>query len=172
MYPIPKVHWNHEFLTYIIIIKGCYWKIKSVNKDLPLISNRIQSMHEIIIVFQKRNNDKIWKPVFYSGIKFNKDAYCPCTCGLLFPWAWFILVWPYGTVWQNTIPYIGTEILIFIALTPKCYSKSCFWMFNRWPFADLINSKACTNVYKLLNWSDRQDWFGHVPFVMNHQKWP
>ena len=50
MYPIPKVHWNHEFLTYIIIIKGCYWKIKSVNKDLPLISNRIQSMHEIIIV--------------------------------------------------------------------------------------------------------------------------
>ena len=63
MYPIPKVHWNHEFLTYIIIIKGCYWKIKSVNKDLPLISNRIQSMHEIIIVFQKRNNDQIWKPV-------------------------------------------------------------------------------------------------------------
>ena len=62
MYPIPKVHWNHEFLTYIIIIKGCYWKIKSVNKDLPLISNRIQSMHEIIIVFQKRNNDQIWKP--------------------------------------------------------------------------------------------------------------
>ena len=66
MYPIPKVHWNHEFLTYIIIIKGCYWKIKSVNKDLPLISNRIQSMHEIIIVFQKRNNDQIWKPVLFS----------------------------------------------------------------------------------------------------------
>ena len=67
MYPIPKVHWNHEFLTYIIIIKGCYWKIKSVNKDLPLISNRIQSMHEIIIVFQKRNNDQIWKPVNHGG---------------------------------------------------------------------------------------------------------
>ena len=28
-----------------------------------MISNRIQSMHEIIIVFQKRNNDQIWKPV-------------------------------------------------------------------------------------------------------------
>ena len=27
-------------------------------------------------------------------------------------------------------------------------------MFNWWPFADLINSKACTNVWKLLNWSD------------------
>ena len=34
------------------------------------------------------------------------------------------------------------------------YSKSCFWMFNWWAFGDLINSKACTNVYKLLNLSD------------------
>ena len=31
-----------------------------------MISNRIQSMHEIIIVFQKRNNDQIWKPVQVS----------------------------------------------------------------------------------------------------------
>ena len=35
-------------------------------------------------------------------------------------------------------------------------SKSCFWMFDWWAFVDLINSKACTNVWKLLNWSDRQ----------------
>ena len=33
-------------------------------------------------------------------------------------------------------------------------SKSCFWMFVWWAFADLINSNACTNVWKLLNWSD------------------
>ena len=63
MYPIPKVHLNHELLTYIIIIKGCFQKIQSVNKDLPLASNLIQSIHEINIVFQKRNNDQIWKPV-------------------------------------------------------------------------------------------------------------
>ena len=33
-------------------------------------------------------------------------------------------------------------------------SKSRFWMFNWWPFADLINSKASAHVHKLLNLSD------------------
>ena len=33
-------------------------------------------------------------------------------------------------------------------------SKSRFWMFNWWPFVDLINSKASTHVHKLLNLSD------------------
>ena len=63
MYPIPKVHLNHEFLAYIIIMKGCFWKIQSINRDLPLVSNRIQSIHEISIVFQKRNHNQIWKHV-------------------------------------------------------------------------------------------------------------
>jgi hypothetical protein len=62
MYPIPKVHLNQEFLTYIIIIKGCVWNILSENRDPPLASNRNQSIHEIKIVFQKRNHDQIWKP--------------------------------------------------------------------------------------------------------------
>ena len=63
MYPIPKVHLNHEFLTHIMIIKGLLWNILSENKDLPLASNRIQSIHEMNIVFQKRNHDQIWKHV-------------------------------------------------------------------------------------------------------------
>ena len=33
-------------------------------------------------------------------------------------------------------------------------SISCFWMFNWWPFADLINSKDCTHEYNILNFSD------------------
>ena len=61
MYPIPKVHFIREFLTYIIIIKGCVWNILSENKDLPLVSNLIQSIQELNIVFQKRNHDQIWK---------------------------------------------------------------------------------------------------------------
>ena len=35
-----------------------------------------------------------------------------------------------------------------------CCSISCFWMFNWWPFADLINSKDCTHEYNILNFSD------------------
>ena len=33
-------------------------------------------------------------------------------------------------------------------------SISCFWMFNWWPFTDLINSKDCTHEYNILNFSD------------------
>ena len=33
-------------------------------------------------------------------------------------------------------------------------SISCFWMFDWWPFADLINSKDCTHEYNILNFSD------------------
>ena len=69
MYPIPKVHLNHEFLTYIIIIKGCFWKLQSINKDLPLASNHIQSIREKAIVLQKRNHDQIWKPVQITNLK-------------------------------------------------------------------------------------------------------
>ena len=66
MYPIPKVHLNHEFLKYIMITKECLWNIRSKTKDTPLASNRIQSIHEISIVFQKRNHDQIWKHASYT----------------------------------------------------------------------------------------------------------
>ena len=36
----------------------------------------------------------------------------------------------------------------------KLCSISCFWMFNWWPFADLINSKDCTHEYNILIFSD------------------
>ena len=51
MYPIPKVHLNHELLTYIIITKGWLWNILSEKKDLPLVSNLIQSIHEMSDLF-------------------------------------------------------------------------------------------------------------------------
>ena len=48
-----------------------------------------------------------------------------------------------------------------VAANPRSHANfqifcgiSCFWMFNWWPFADLINSKDCTHEYKLLNFSD------------------
>ena len=43
----------------------------------------------------------------------------------------------------------------FLYLHSLCI-KSCLGMFTLSPFSDLINSKVCTNLYKLLNLSDRQ----------------
>ena len=57
-------------------------------------------------------------------------------------------------IWQH-LAKICFDIFRMSRLFLSCMcSKSRFWMFNWWPFTNLINSKPSTHVHKLLNLSD------------------
>ena len=57
-------------------------------------------------------------------------------------------------IWQHLAKIcfgLFSDVRFFV---PYMRSKSRFWMFNWWPFTNLINSKRSTHVHKLLNLSD------------------
>ena len=72
-----------NFLHIIIkMLLEIFWKIQSVNKDLPLVSNIIQSIHEINIVFQKRNHGQIWKHAWVKSIGSRSSSSWKCSCAI------------------------------------------------------------------------------------------
>ena len=141
------------------IIKECLWHILLENRDPPLASSHIQSIHEINIVFQKTYHGQIWKHARFRGQKWpwNSGLCCLLLLCFLHAFLWvslFFTSWvPLSCVFHAWWLLVDVDcFLFFFFISVLC----CFVFVSCYMFDVLVLAFAarfltvlieCTKVY-------------------------